>query len=250
MTGITSLLNDTSLETANKKVAFIELEEIERNPLNLAPIENIDELVELIKLQGLINPIVIYKVKNHQYRLIAGERRLTACKQIGMEEIPAIIVDKPNSEVMERLMILDANAQRSEDNKEYKRKRAEEYGMIHDLLKAEGKIEKGTLRQDWIGVHMNVSGRTVSRYLNEETATEDAPSSPGTPQKEKKVKQKTLSSACKKLEKLSEKIAFTSLDELETEDILQSATSIKYCLQLIEDINTNLEAQRKKIYKL
>ncbi|MDQ0363233.1 ParB/RepB/Spo0J family partition protein [Breznakia pachnodae] len=239
MTGINNLLNDASAERANKKITILQVDEIERNILNKAPIEGIEDLAELIKSQGLINPIIVYKVKNHHYRLIAGERRWTACKYLEYEEIPAIIVEKPGDEISERIMILDANSQRPEDTKDYKKKRAEEYGEIHDLLKADGKIPTGTLRQDWIGVHMGVSGRTISRYLNEVT-TEGSKSKP------KEKKQPTLVSVCKRLEKTGEQLL--ELDELEVEDekLLQCYNSIQYTKQILEDQLAALQKRKKK----
>ncbi|GAB2717165.1 nucleoid occlusion protein [Paenibacillus thermoaerophilus] len=52
--------------------------------------ERIDELCQTIKTHGVIQPIVV-RVRNQQYELIAGERRLRAVKKLGLETIPAII---------------------------------------------------------------------------------------------------------------------------------------------------------------
>ena len=239
MTAITDLLNNASNESVNKKITVLPIDEIERNSLNNAPIEGIENLAELIKLQGLINPLIVYKVKNHQYRLIAGERRWTACKYLEYEEVAVIIVEKPVDEISERIMILDANSQRPEDTKDYKKKRAEEYGEIHDLLKLGGKIQTGTLRQDWIGVHMGVSGRTISRYLNESTF--EAPEN-----KPKEKKQQTLVSVCRRLEKAGEQLL--ELDELifEDKDLLQCMNSIQYTRQVLEEQISVIQRRKKQ----
>ncbi|HET7615887.1 MAG TPA: ParB N-terminal domain-containing protein, partial [Bacillales bacterium] len=44
---------------------------------------NIDELAQDIETNGLINPPVV----THEYELLAGERRLRACKHLGMQQI-------------------------------------------------------------------------------------------------------------------------------------------------------------------
>ena len=55
---------------------------------------NIPSLAENIREIGLLNPILV----NEHYQLLAGERRLTACKSLGWEEVPAIIMDTADAE--------------------------------------------------------------------------------------------------------------------------------------------------------
>tara|TARA_B100000949_G_scaffold113332_1_gene100433 strand:- start:468 stop:1337 length:870 start_codon:yes stop_codon:yes gene_type:complete len=52
--------------------------------------EKLRQLSESIEKNGLIQPIIIRKVKKN-FELVAGERRLKACKLIGLKEISAII---------------------------------------------------------------------------------------------------------------------------------------------------------------
>ena len=52
--------------------------------------EKLRELSESIEKNGLLQPIIIRKDKKN-FQLVAGERRLKACKLIGLQEIPAII---------------------------------------------------------------------------------------------------------------------------------------------------------------
>ncbi|MGI9860645.1 ParB/RepB/Spo0J family partition protein [Moorella naiadis] len=49
------------------------------------------ELVQSIKAHGIIQPIVVKPAGNEGYEIIAGERRWRACRQAGLQEIPAII---------------------------------------------------------------------------------------------------------------------------------------------------------------
>ena len=44
--------------------------------------ETITEMAETIKVHGLIQPIIVKKIENG-YELVAGERRLRACKEAG-----------------------------------------------------------------------------------------------------------------------------------------------------------------------
>ena len=53
----------------------------------------IDELAQSIKEYGLLQPIIVRKIDNLNFELVAGERRLRACKKLDMKTIPAIIKD-------------------------------------------------------------------------------------------------------------------------------------------------------------
>lgn len=65
----------------------------------------LDELAQSMKEVGVITPISVMEVEKGKYKLLAGERRCMAAKQIGLLEIPALIykkkLDKYNSEVIE-----------------------------------------------------------------------------------------------------------------------------------------------------
>lgn len=74
---------------------------------------NLDDLKESLKTYGLLNPITI----NHNYELIAGERRLSAAKQLGWTNINANIVDNL-SEIEELEMEIEENNQRKEFTEE------------------------------------------------------------------------------------------------------------------------------------
>ena len=70
---------------------------------------NLDDLKDSLRTYGLLNPITI----NSKYELIAGERRLTAAKEIGWTNINANIVDNL-SEVEQLEMEIEENNQRKE----------------------------------------------------------------------------------------------------------------------------------------
>lgn len=165
MSVIDNLLNETSQNTV-EKITMLDVDEIYKNPLNTAPIINIDELAASIKERGLESPLIVYKKSNHNYVIINGERRWTALKKLGIERVAVIIKPFPVDEVEERLMIMDANAQRDE-SLDYKKQRAKEYECLYHLLKQQNKIPTGLLKIEWIGMHMNVSSRTVQRYLKD-----------------------------------------------------------------------------------
>ena len=68
MSILNEMINDTTRDMQVSKVMQLDIDDIERNPLNTAPMNYLDELEDLIKVNGIIEPLIVYKVDNHQYR--------------------------------------------------------------------------------------------------------------------------------------------------------------------------------------
>ncbi len=168
MTIINKILNDESNNYATRKIKLLSIDDISINPLNRAPINNIEDLQDTISELGLQTPLTVYKRENNDYVIINGERRFNAIMKLGWEEVPVLIIDKPSSLLEEKLLILDANAQR-ELTQEHKVLRAKEYEEVYLELKQLDKEQiRGIAKRDWIAKHMNISGRQVSNLLAED----------------------------------------------------------------------------------
>lgn len=89
----------------------------------------IDELAQSIKNYGIIQPISVRKIGG-SYELVAGERRLRASKKLGLEQIPAILVDI--TEMESASIALLENLQRENLNF------IEEAEAYHNLIKDHG----------------------------------------------------------------------------------------------------------------
>jgi len=97
--------------------------------------ESLDDLTASIKEKGFIQPVLV-RLKDNEYELIAGERRLRAAKKLGYKEIPAIIKEASDLDSLE-LSIIE-NVQREDLNpidqaKAYKRLR-EEFNMTQEKV--------------------------------------------------------------------------------------------------------------------
>jgi len=55
--------------------------------------EPLDELVTSIKLHGILQPIVVETVEEGRYKLHIGSRRVAAARIIGLEKVPALVLD-------------------------------------------------------------------------------------------------------------------------------------------------------------
>lgn len=75
--------------------------------------EKIMELAESIKSNGIIQPLILRKDKN-EYIIVAGERRWRAAKSIGVKEVPAIVMELTDKQVLEISLI--ENIQREDLN--------------------------------------------------------------------------------------------------------------------------------------
>ena len=75
--------------------------------------DSLQELSDSIKQYGLLQPILVQNRKDH-FEIIAGERRWRAAKMAGLKEIPVIIRDYTDQEIMEISLI--ENIQREDLN--------------------------------------------------------------------------------------------------------------------------------------
>ena len=90
----TNIGNRRNLRMREREVARIPIDAIRPNPYQPRRVFEQDALEELcasIKQYGLLQPISVRKLGSDSFELIAGERRLRACRMAGMKFIDAII---------------------------------------------------------------------------------------------------------------------------------------------------------------
>ncbi len=75
--------------------------------------EKLDALADSIKANGIIQPIIVVK-HDDMYMIVAGERRWRAARKAGLKEIPAIVQDYSDKQIMEVALI--ENLQREDLN--------------------------------------------------------------------------------------------------------------------------------------
>ena len=82
------------------------------HPFKVLDDEKMQELVESIKANGVLSPVLIRPKGNDTYEMISGHRRLHAAKLAGLTAIPAIIRELTDDEAV--IAMVDANIQREE----------------------------------------------------------------------------------------------------------------------------------------
>ena len=146
--GLNELLGDNPAVTSSSVKGSLNLSEISVGPYQ--PRKSMDddalrELADSIKVQGLIQPIVVREVNSNakiKYEIIAGERRWRASKMAGLKTVPVVIKNVDDQTAM--AMALIENLQRenlnSHEEAEGLARLIEEHSLTHsDAAKLLGK---------------------------------------------------------------------------------------------------------------
>lgn len=115
--GLDSLFADNSVEEINFSVNKLRIMEIEPNhnqPRKDFDEKALSELAESIEQHGVLQPLVVRPLANGSYQLVAGERRWRAARIAGLTEVPVVIKELTDEEVIEIAMI--ENLQREDLN--------------------------------------------------------------------------------------------------------------------------------------
>ena len=110
----------------------------------------LQELADSIKQFGVIEPLVVVKRKGY-YELIAGERRWRAARLAGLKEVPVVIKDYDDQQIVEIALI--ENIQR------------EDLNPIEEAHAYERLIQEFNLTQDEVAERVSKSRTTVTNAL-------------------------------------------------------------------------------------
>lgn len=113
--------------------------------------EKIKELAQTIHTHGMIQPIVVRKLDQHTYELIAGERRLRAVEMLGWDQVPTIIRDLNDTETASVALI--ENLQR------------EGLTVIEEALAYEKLLQLHSLTQEALAQRLGKSQSTIANKL-------------------------------------------------------------------------------------
>lgn len=137
------------------------------HPYKVEDNAEMDALVESIRANGILNPIIIRPVDHGFYEIISGHRRVHACKRLGMTLIPA--VEKEMTQEEATILMVDSNLHRE---RLLPSEKAFAYKMKLDALKRQGKRNDLTSEQvapklatEVIAEQENTSKDTIKRYI-------------------------------------------------------------------------------------
>lgn len=122
-----------------------------RQPRNTFDNQALDALADSIRQVGLLQPISVRQLEGKRFELIAGERRLRACRQLGFVYIDALVVTA--SATRSALLALVENLQRED---------------LHFLDEAEGYenvLHESQMTQEWLAIRIGKSQSAIANKL-------------------------------------------------------------------------------------
>lgn len=180
------LLEDTD-NVEQKNIQEIEiklLENYHNHPFTLYEGKRLEDMVESIKENGILNPIIVLK-KENKYEILSGHNRVNAAKLAGLEVVPCIIKERLTKEQIYTYVIETNLMQRSFSDLlptekatvlKLKYEKIASQGKRNDLKKEMDKLDNDTIEKEKrvkdransrkiLGREYNLSSASVARYL-------------------------------------------------------------------------------------
>jgi ParB family chromosome partitioning protein len=181
-------------KSAATQISIRQIHPFRNHPFKVLDDDRMKDLVQSIKDNGILNPVLVRPDEQDGFEMISGHRRMHAAKLAGLTTVPAIIKEMTDDEAV--IAMVDSNMQREEI---LPSERAFSLKMKMDAMRRQGKrtdlsqdvasesmkrmTEKtsGTefqkLEDSWsreeVGQQAGISGRQVQKYLRLTELTED-----------------------------------------------------------------------------
>lgn len=158
--GLTALLSDSETDITGEEAAPVNsISEIPVNQIEANPFqprekindEDLSDLVESIKIHGIIQPLTVRKIGYDKYQIISGERRARAAIKAELQKVPAFVRVANDQNMLE--MALIENTHRENLN-------SIEIAMSYQRL-----IEEIGLTQDSLAERVGKNRSTITNYL-------------------------------------------------------------------------------------
>ena len=142
------------------------------HPFKVLDDEKMDTLVDSIRENGILNPVIVRPDQSGNYEMISGHRRLHAAKIVGLKKVPAIVKEMSDDEAI--IKMVDANIQREEI---LPSERAFSLKMKMDAMRRQGaRVDidgtrgndchrSGIKTADIVGDTVGLKGRQVRNYV-------------------------------------------------------------------------------------
>jgi len=137
--GLDALLGDVSVIEEKHHLQTLPIEYMQRGkyqPRKDINPEKLQELADSIKAQGIIQPIVVRRIAQEKYEIVAGERRWRAAQLAGLTQVPIVVKQIDDRAAMAVALI--ENIQREDLNPleeaEALRRLLDEFEMTHQLI--------------------------------------------------------------------------------------------------------------------
>ena len=147
------------------QISTAKLHPFPAHPFKVQDDEDMEQLTQSIHAQGVLTPLVVRSLKNGEYEVISGHRRLHACREAGIHTVPALVyaIDRDAAAIA----LVDSNLHREHILPSEK---AFAYKLKMDALSKQGK--RTDLTSDQVGPKLTAatlssddSASQVKRYI-------------------------------------------------------------------------------------
>ena len=142
LASIDELLGVVNEESA-MEIEISKIHPFKNHPFKVLDDEKMQDLVESVKINGVLTPVLLRMDENEEYEMVSGHRRMHAAQLAGLTTIPAIVRELSDDDAI--VAMVDANIQREELLPSEK---AFAYKMKLDAMKRQGIRTDLTLSQN------------------------------------------------------------------------------------------------------
>ena len=111
LTSVEELLGVSNEESA-MDLEIAKIRPFKDHPFKVLDDEKMQDLMESIRINGILSPVLVRPIGNDTYEMVSGHRRMHAAMMLGMDTVPAIIREMTDDEAVVKMV--DANIQREE----------------------------------------------------------------------------------------------------------------------------------------
>ena len=168
LASIDELLGVVNEESA-MEIEISKIHPFKNHPFKVLDDEKMQDLVESVKINGILTPVLLRMDENEEYEMISGHRRMHAAQLAGLTTIPAIVRELSDDDAV--IAMVDANIQREELLPSEK---AFAYKLKNDVLKRKSgrkksQVDHKTPRKRAIEIISEDCGdspKQVQRYIS------------------------------------------------------------------------------------
>ena len=159
--------------SGTQEIDIVRIHAFPNHPFKVLDDERMDLLVDSIRENGVLNPVIVRPDQTGDYEMISGHRRLHAAGIMGLQKIPAIVKEMSDDEAI--INMVDANIQREEI---LPSERAFSFKMKMEAMSRQGSrvdLTCGTefhkldamnkKTRETIGDEAGMTGRQVTKYI-------------------------------------------------------------------------------------
>lgn len=169
LASIDELLGVVNEESA-MEIEISKIHPFKNHPFKVLDDEKMQDLVESVKINGVLTPVLLRLDENEEYEMVSGHRRMHAAQLAGLTTIPAIVRELSDDDAI--VAMVDANIQReellpSEKAFAYKMKldAMKRQGIRTDLTCVQNEHKLGKKSRELLGEQVGISSVQVTRYI-------------------------------------------------------------------------------------